>query len=121
MQEKLDALMMGERAGSSHESYVPKARAAKSKAKVTNAEPPESSPVSTTTSTKRPPVGSEVPLTQAAKDARLRRACERKPSGKLKVPESVHLKWKNGSRADREELLDTLAACDYDQDRKNIC
>lgn len=118
MQEKLDALV-GDGSGSSTDSYIkstkvsqgPKTSAAKSKA-----EAPHSSPAPTTTATKRPPVGAEVPLSQAAKEARLRRACERKPSGKLKVTEAVHLKWKNGSRADRDELLDTLAECNYDQD-----
>lgn len=52
----------------------------------------------------------------AAKDAALRRVCERKPSGKLKVPESIHLKWKNGSRAERNELLQALEESEWDQD-----
>jgi hypothetical protein len=36
-------------------------------------------------------------------DAQLRRLCERKPSGKLNVPLSVHQMWSKGG-TDRDEL-----------------
>ena len=38
--------------------------------------------------------GGEEDLSEAAKRARLRRLCEKKGSGKLNVPEEVHLLWK---------------------------
>ena len=50
----------------------------------------------------------EGPTTEAAKLQRLRRLCEVKPSGKCSVPESIHLKWKNGSKKEREALVDEL-------------
>lgn len=54
---------------------------------------------------------------EAARNARLRRMCERKPSGKLLVPEEIHQKWKNNCGRDRDDLLDALEACDWDKDR----
>ena len=102
LQAKLDAATG---AGSSKEPFThneapvpkkPAASAAKSKA--------------------QPPTGTPVPVSEAAKQARLRRVCERKPSGRIKVPEEIHQKWRTGSRADRDELMDVLEACDFDQD-----
>ena len=43
-------------------------------------------------------------LTEAAKRNKLRRLCEREPSGKRNVPESIGEKWDKKGR-DREELL----------------
>lgn len=53
---------------------------------------------------------------EAARSARLRRVCERKPSGKLLVPEDIHLKWKNNCGRDRDDLLEALESCDWDKD-----
>ena len=50
----------------------------------------------------------DVPQTLAAKKHRLRRICERKPSGKLRVPESVHNDWALGGPT-RDALLEKLA------------
>ena len=47
----------------------------------------------------------------AAKQARLRRVCERKPSGKLKCPEWLHEQWKNP--ANRDSMLEKLEAADW--------
>lgn len=53
---------------------------------------------------------------EAARMARLRRVCEKKPSGKLHVPEEIHQKWLANSGKDREELLDALKQCNWDKD-----
>ena len=55
-------------------------------------------------------------LSTEAKMAKLRRVCEKKPSGKCKVPEDIHLKWKNNNGDDRKELLDLLESSDWDKD-----
>ena len=47
-------------------------------------------------------------------DARLRRLCERKPSGKVNVPMSIHEQWKLGGKA-RDELRVLLEKYDFDK------
>ena len=49
---------------------------------------------------------------QAAADNRLRRLCERKPSGKLNVPEQIHAEWAKGGEP-RKKLLDQLRQADW--------
>lgn len=63
-----------------------------------------------------PDPGPVAPETEAAQQARLRRICERKPSGRMHVPEHIHQRWKNGTKADRAELLEQLEAADWDKD-----
>lgn len=55
-------------------------------------------------------------LSQEAKMAKLRRMCEKKPSGKCKVPEDIHLKWKNNNGDDRKDLLELLETSDWEKD-----
>ena len=52
---------------------------------------------------------------QAAMEGRLRRLCEKKPSGKLRVPEEVHLMWSKGGHT-RKELLKKLQDAGWDED-----
>lgn len=47
---------------------------------------------------------------------RLRRVCERKPSGRCHVPESVHLNWVQGDLSTRKQMLETLEAASWDKD-----
>ena len=56
-----------------------------------------------------------VPETDAAKQARLRRMCERKPSGRIQVPLEVHQRWLNGGRAERDAMVEELEACGWDK------
>ena len=49
-------------------------------------------------------------------DARLRRLCEKKPSGRLQVPAVVHEQWKKGG-TDRDELRVLLEKSDFQKDR----
>ena len=56
----------------------------------------------------------EVPTTQAAKEARLRRLCERKPTGRLHCPEWLHTMWKNP--ANRTDMVDKLEANGWNKD-----
>ena len=55
-------------------------------------------------------------LSTGAKLGRLRRLCERKPSGKLNVPQEVHDRWAQKGKA-RDERLEELEACDWDPDK----
>ena len=48
-------------------------------------------------------------------DARLRRLCERKGSGKLKVPQAIHDQWIAGGKQ-RDELRMLLEQYDFDKD-----
>ena len=110
LQAQLDAVQNG--AGSSKEAFTPAPSGVDSGVATT----PNKTASAAKTKPKKPPVGTGYPETQAAKDARLRRACERKPSGRIKVPEAVHEKWRTGSRPKLHELMDVLASCDWDQD-----
>lgn len=55
-------------------------------------------------------------------DARLRRLCERKPSGKLNVPQAVHDQWMAGGKQ-RDELRALFESYDFDKDsfKKYTC
>ena len=48
-------------------------------------------------------------------DARLRRLCERKPSGKLQVPEPIHAQWAAGGKQ-RDELRALLEQYEFDRE-----
>ena len=48
-------------------------------------------------------------------DARLRRLCERKPSGRLNVPQAIHDQWAQVGKP-RDELRALLEAYDFDRD-----
>lgn len=63
---------------------------------------------------------SEAELSLAAKEARLRRLCEQKPSGKIKVPLEIHEMWKKGG-VSREELLGMLEDAGWDKDSGLLC
>ena len=54
-------------------------------------------------------------LSEGCKLGRLRRLCERKPSGKLRVPEHIHAMWKRGGH-DRQELKCMLEEAGWDED-----
>ena len=54
-------------------------------------------------------------LSEAAKNQRLRRICERKGSGKINVPEEIHNLWKKGGHS-RDELRQMLEDADWDKD-----
>ena len=56
-----------------------------------------------------------IPSTEGAADARLRRLCERKPSGKCHVTEEVHQQWLRGG-ASRKKLLKELESVDFNKD-----
>ncbi|CAK8993376.1 Uncharacterized protein SCF082_LOCUS3479 [Durusdinium trenchii] len=55
-------------------------------------------------------------LSHAAKMAKLRRMCERKPSGKIKVPDDVHKRWVANEGDDREKMLELLEDSNWDKD-----
>lgn len=60
-------------------------------------------------------VNGEEELSEAAKRQRLRRLCEKKGSGKLHVPESVHQLWLKGGHT-RNELLTMLEDAGWDKE-----
>ena len=64
-----------------------------------------------------PPPDLPPPATEGARLGRLRRLCEKKPSGRCPVPEAIHLKWKNGGKEEREKLMDELEAAGWSKER----
>ena len=91
---------------------------------------PSSAP-SSSTRTLRSSCGSDEPLSealvrdarahamstcvlQAAKDQRLRRICEVKPSGRCQVPPEVHEAWRRGGLS-KDKLMKTLEECGMDK------
>ena len=54
-------------------------------------------------------------ISSPAKNNRLRRLCERKPSGRCKVPDWVHEQWVKGG-PERLALREQLEAVDWDKD-----
>ena len=48
-------------------------------------------------------------------DARLRRLCEKKPSGKLNVPQDIHNMWLAGGHS-RDNLRALLEKFEFDKD-----
>ena len=57
----------------------------------------------------------ETTLTEAAKNNRLRRVCERKPSGKIRISQEIHDQWAKGG-SERLALRDHLENCGWDKD-----
>lgn len=55
------------------------------------------------------------PKTPEAKLARLRRLCEKKPSGKLNCPEWLHNLW--AVPANRDDLVNKLEKAGWDKDQ----
>ena len=54
--------------------------------------------------------------TEEARLHRLRRVCERKPSGRLNVPEHIHVQWAQGDRTTRLKMLDVLETASWNKD-----
>lgn len=54
-------------------------------------------------------------LSEGAKDNRLRRLCEKKPSGRCHVTEDVYRRWAMGG-AERQKLRDEYESCGWDKD-----
>ena len=66
--------------------------------------------------------GDDVPfseLSEAAKEHRLRRMCERKPSGKIHVPQEVHDTWLKGGD-ERRALRDMLEKADGQKEGQHM-
>ena len=55
------------------------------------------------------------PTTEAAKNNRLRRLCEKKPSGRMQVPQEIHDIWAKGG-PERLALRDQLEGCGWQKD-----
>lgn len=111
------------RAALAKDSQANQAKKPNSKVKAT---PPKPAPASAAKASHRdaePAAGSaegseeenDENLSGAAKRARLRRVCERKSSGKLLVPESVHNLWKQGGHT-RDELCEMLEDAGWNKD-----
>lgn len=76
---------------------------------------PKSSPAKPAASSSAPE-----PATEGARQARLRRVCEIKPSGRCNVPPEIHQKWKHGTKEEREALADELEASGWAKDSYHI-
>ena len=108
----MDALLA---AGASAQGAKEKPKA-KAKGKVKAKKVPEPQPEGDEVSGEEAD-GSEEPeeLSQAAKEQRLRRMCEVKPSGKCHVPTEIHELWKKGGHG-RDQLLEILEASNWEKD-----
>ena len=105
-----------------------KKNAASSKEAFTPQESDRMTAAKTLAKPKNPPKPVEVsepglpaPASEAAKRARLRRLCERKPSGRIFVPEEVHSKWKNASSDERDAMVEILEANNWSKDQSRNC
>ena len=56
------------------------------------------------------------PTSEGAKLQRLRRLCEKKPSGKCFVPEEVHKRWATGGKAEREAMIEEFEKANWSKD-----
>ena len=63
--------------------------------------------------------GSDKEPTEAAKNNRLRRLCEKKPSGRCHVPNDVHERWAKGG-VERMKLRDELENSGWNKDCFNL-
>ena len=59
--------------------------------------------------------GGEMEPSEAAKNNRLRRLCEKKPSGRCHVPDDIHLQWVKGG-VERQRLRDQLEQCNWEKE-----
>ena len=66
----------------------------------------------------RNPLNPYIPLKEA-KAARLRRLCERKPSGKLHVPQNIHEEYMAGGEK-RNALMKAFEECGMKKDRAQL-
>ena len=104
MMKALEALrgQVGRDGGSSIREPLSSSHASKATAAKSKPSPPQPQP------NPGPSVAPELPETDAAKQARLRRLCERKPSGKINVPLALHEKWLKANRDERDAMVDQL-------------
>ena len=65
-----------------------------------------------------PPPELKPPETEGARLNRLRRLCEKKPSGKCNVPEAIHLRWKNSTRDEKEAMIEELEKSGWSEDNQ---
>ena len=56
------------------------------------------------------------PATEGAKLNRLRRLCEKKPSGRCNVPTEVHERWLKSNKQEKEAMIDELEAVNWSKD-----
>lgn len=66
-----------------------------------------------------PPADRPPPVTEGAKMNRLRRLCEKKPSGRCRVPEAVHERWRKATKEEKEAMIEELEAANWSQDSYN--
>ena len=114
MQAMLDAAAAEVPSGKQVRCTAAKVKA-KGKTKAAAAKPSEPATEAEPSSEAEENSEEEAELTQAAKEQRLRRACERKPSGALKVPEGIHQLWAQKGHS-RNELLKQFEDCDWQLD-----
>lgn len=75
-----------------------------------------SAPKAKAKSNPMPPAERPPPETEGAKLNRLRRLCEKKPSGKCNVPPAIHEKWAKSTKAEKEAMIEELEAVNWSKD-----
>lgn len=117
MQAALDKVTSAPSKGEARRSSAKPKLAPKSKSKKHEPEPEEPSEGPGVSEDEGSEVDSqdEQEISEGAKLGRLRRLCERKPSGKLRVPDAIHDMWKQGGHK-RQELLRLLEEAGWQED-----
>lgn len=130
MQEKMDMLEKKSVPHPKGYQTPPPAIAAPSPAASPAEKKPATKPPVKTKSTKgstgasAPPVqpgsSTDAPPTEGARLQRLRRLCEKKPSGRCHVPEAVHQRWKAGTAIEREAMVQELEKAGWSKDLGSV-
>ena len=63
-----------------------------------------------------PPADRPPPQTEGAKMNRLRRLCEKKPSGKCNVPDALHERWRKATKEEKGAMVEELEAANWSKD-----
>ena len=71
-------------------------------------------------SSKVPPPERPAPVTEGAKLNRLRRMCEKKPSGRCNVPDAIHQRWKESTKEQKEAMIEELEKANWSKERPPI-
>lgn len=100
----------------SYETPPPKVRGPTPNAKASGSSAPSASQPQALANSQGAAAASEVPSTEGARLARLRRMCEIKPSGKCHVPPEIHERWKKANHTERLKLADELEAANWAKD-----
>ena len=119
MQEEMVALRSAQKSGSSGDSFkTPPPRVSGPTPKRSPIPEPKRPPVPPRNLTVASP--QKPPTTEGAKQMRLRRLCEIKPSGRCAVPPEVHERWLKGGKSEREAMVEEFERAHWSKDPVHV-